>query len=66
MVLVQPEQGVAQQKTPHFVAAIVEDVTVPIGMKSLPRIGVFVQMRAVKIRQTVFVVVGSGRAPNPK
>src|SRR5579875_1204593 len=52
----QPKQRVGKQIIRNFVATIVEDAGVPVGMKALPGIGVLVEMRAVETRQAVLVV----------
>ncbi len=42
MILFQPENGVADQKLGHFIAAVVEHIGSPIRLRALPRIGMFV------------------------
>ncbi len=42
MIAFQPEQCAAEQKTAHFMAVVVKDVRLPVGMKTLPRVGVLV------------------------
>ena len=44
------------RKRAHFVAVVIEDGRLPIGMKTLARIGVLVEMRAVEVGQPVLVV----------
>src|SRR2546421_11534069 len=56
MILVEPEHGVAQQEIVNFPAAIVEDERAPVGMLSLARVGMLVEMRSVEISQTCFVL----------
>ena len=51
----EPVEGAAEQKAAHLVAPIVEDQRAPVGMESLARIGVLVQVCSVEIRQTVLV-----------
>ena len=36
-------------------AAIIEHVAVPVGLKSLPHVGVLVKVSAVEVRQAVLV-----------
>src|SRR5215467_2192197 len=55
MVLVEPEQGTRDQIILHFVAAIVVNERAPIGMRALARVGVLVEMAAVKLREAVRV-----------
>ena len=49
----QPVQAVADQKIAHLGAAQVVDQRIPVVVESFARIGVFIQMRAVKIAQAV-------------
>ena len=53
MVLLQPEQGVGNQKLADFVASIVKDQRTPVAVLALARIGVFVKRCAVEIHQAV-------------
>src|SRR6476620_11295395 len=55
MVFVQPEQRTADQKTSHLVAAIIEDVGLPVRMEALARIGMLKEMRAIKETQTMAI-----------
>src|SRR6476660_941942 len=48
VVFFQPEQRAADQKTSHFVAAIIEDVGFPVRMEALPSVGMLKEMRAIK------------------
>src|SRR5262249_6151805 len=63
MVLVQPEQSVAEEEVLHFVAAIIEHKSVPIRMFSLPRIGMLVKMRSVEVAESGLVLWKMGRYP---
>src|SRR5262245_13418040 len=56
VVLIQPEGRAAQQKTAHFVPAVVENVAVPVGMKPKPGIIVFIKMSAIEIGQSVLIL----------
>src|SRR5208337_5167088 len=55
MIFVQPEHGARHQKAAHFTAAIVKEVSLPVGVKSLARVGVLEQVRAVEESQAVGV-----------
>ena len=55
VIFVEPEHRTRHQEAADFGAAIVEDVSLPVGMKSLARIGVLVEMRAVEIGEAVRV-----------
>ena len=50
MVFLQPEQGAGNEKAPHLMTTIIENARVPIGMIPLTRIGMLVEMSAIKIR----------------
>src|SRR5262249_18977619 len=52
MIFTQPEQRAADQKTPDFVATIIEDVGIPVGMKALARILMLVEMGAIEKAET--------------
>src|SRR5882724_4199509 len=60
MIFVEPEQRVADEKTLDLAAAVVENKSVPVRMFSLPRVAVFVEMRAIEITETrlIFREVG--------
>src|SRR5882757_3010647 len=55
VVLVEPEDGIRDQKILHFVAAVVEDQSAPIRMLSLARVGMLVEMGAIELSQAVAV-----------
>src|SRR6266567_9103514 len=55
VVFVEPEEGVGNQIVLHFIAAVVVDQRAPIGMRALARVGMLVEMAAVKLRQAVSV-----------
>ena len=55
MILVKPEQCVPGQEALHLAPAVIENERVPIRLLSLPRVGVLVKMRAVKIAQARLV-----------
>ena len=55
MIAVEPEHRARQEEAAHLVSAVVEDVTVPVGVEPLTGIGVFVKVRPVEERQPVFV-----------
>ena len=56
VVLLEPEQRVAQQEVADLVAAVVEDERAPVLVLALPRIGVLVERRAVEAREAVRVL----------
>src|SRR4030095_11056370 len=55
MILIEPEERVADKKTTHLMAAVVKNITLSLRVKSLARVGMLEQMRAVKISKPVFV-----------
>src|SRR3546814_573685 len=48
VINIHPVEGAAEQKAAHLVAAVVENVAVPIGMEALERAGMFEKMSPVK------------------
>src|SRR6266481_5268836 len=55
VIFVEPEESVRNQVVLDFVAAVVVDERAPIGMRALARVGVFVEMRAVELREAMRV-----------
>jgi hypothetical protein len=55
VVAVEPEHGARQEEAAYLVAAVVEDVAVPVGVKPLTRVGVLEEVGAVEERRPVFV-----------
>ncbi len=51
MVPVEPREGAGEQETAHLVAAVIENERAPVLLLALARIGVLVQVRAVKLRE---------------
>ena len=63
VVLVEPEERARDQEVPDLVPAVVEDVARPLGVKSLLRVLVLVEVRAVEIHETVRVARKVRRHP---
>ena len=61
--MLQPIEGVADQKVAHLGAAEVVDQRVPVLVKTFFGVGVFVQMRAIEIGQAVRVTGEMRRHP---
>ena len=61
--ILNPEQGVADQELAHFVAGVIEYQRTPIRMFSLPRVGVFIEVSAVKKAESVLILGEMGRHP---
>ena len=52
-ISLHPEQRVTRQKIAHFGAAKIVNERAPVAMKSFAGIGIFIQRRAVELRQAV-------------
>ncbi len=61
--LVEPVQGVRDEKVAHLVAPVVEHVRAPVGMLTALRVGVFVQRGAVEPAEAPFVAREVRRHP---
>ena len=55
VILLQPEEGAADQETADFGAAIIKNGAGPLGMKTFARVGVLIEVSAVKTRQPVAI-----------
>src|SRR6267378_1384821 len=55
MIFVEPEESVRNQVVLDFVATVVVDQRAPIGMRALTRVGMFVEMGAVELREAMRV-----------
>src|SRR5437879_2306864 len=55
VVLVQPQKRVGNQIVLNFVAAVVVGERAPIGVRTLARVGVLVEMGAIELREPVGV-----------
>ncbi len=53
MVGIHPVQSVGNEERTHLVATIIKNGALPVGVKTLARIGMIVQVRAVEIGQTM-------------
>src|SRR5207244_12459134 len=56
VILIEPEQGVASEKTLDFTPSIVEDERTPVGVLALPGVGMLVKMGAVEVAESGFVL----------
>ena len=63
VIFVEPEERVGDEEIAHFVAAEIENQRAPILVLALPRIGVFVEIRAVKLREGMRVLRKMRRHP---
>src|ERR1043166_3124579 len=63
MEIPQPIQRVGNQKVAHFVSAIVEDVSAPVGMFAFARIEMLVQSSAIKTAERKRVLRKMRRHP---
>src|SRR3954469_14252404 len=51
----QPEEGASKKEVRDFMTAVIEDVSIPMGMKPSARIGMFVERCPIKIGQRKIV-----------
>src|SRR5271165_81843 len=63
MVFIEPEKSVCDEEVTNFAPTEVEDQRAPIAVFSLPRIGVFVKPRSVKLSQSKGVLGEMARNP---
>src|SRR5687767_539297 len=56
MVGIQPECGRTEQKAANFMTPVVEDVTVPVFVKSLARTGMLVKVCSVEKAKSPVIV----------
>ena len=63
VVMAEPEKRARGEERAHFVAAVIEDRAVPVGVIALARIGMLVEVRAVETIQAVLVVRKMRRHP---
>jgi len=63
MVLLQPEEGAADQKAADFVTTVVEHRRPPIGMEALAGVRMFEEVAAVESTEPVFIGRKMGRHP---
>src|SRR5580658_1076556 len=49
VILVEPEHRARHEKAANFGASIVEDVRLPVRMKTLPRIRMLIKMSAIEV-----------------
>ena len=63
VIPLEPEQGVAQEEVRHLAPAEIEHARAPVGMLALARIGVLVEVGAVKVREAMRVLGEVGGDP---
>src|SRR6185295_1094077 len=63
VVTVEPKERIADQKAAHLVPPIIKNITVPLGLHSLARIGMLENMGTIEISETVRVSGKMGRHP---
>ena len=63
VILLDPELRAGQQEALHFVAPVIEDRALPVGVKPLAGIRVLVEVRPVEVAQAVLVGGEVGRHP---
>src|SRR5579875_4073229 len=55
MILAQPKERTADQEIPDLAASIVKDLRSPLFMLTFARVGIFIEVRAIKIAQRVAI-----------
>jgi hypothetical protein len=63
VIILQPEEAAAQQKTPHFIARVIENEGIPFRMEALTGVGVLIKVAPVEVSEAVFVCGEVGRHP---
>src|ERR1700722_3399717 len=63
VIFVEPEHGVADEKTLDFVPTVVEHKSVPVRVFPLPWVAVFVEMRPIEISKTGLIFREVSRNP---
>src|SRR3984885_5555151 len=63
VIFVEPEHGVADEKTLDFVPTVVEYKSVPVRLLPLSWVAVFVEMRAIEIAEARLIFWEVGRDP---
>src|SRR5678815_1574242 len=63
MVLSQPEQCAADEKTPDLITAIIEDVGFPVRMEALARVLMLIKMSAIEKAQSMAICRKMRRYP---
>src|SRR5205823_9729594 len=55
VVLVEPEQRIADQETSHLMSTVIEDEAAPVLLQSFARVRMLVEMRAIEIREPMLI-----------
>jgi hypothetical protein len=63
MIFIETKKGTANEKFPDFVSSVVKNIGLPFGMKSLLRVGMLVEMSAVKIDKPMLITRKVRRNP---
>src|SRR5262249_22534430 len=63
VIAVEPEERAVEQEVPDLVASIVEDERAPVGMLTLPRVGVLVEVGAIEVDEAVRITWEVRRHP---
>src|SRR5687768_1319646 len=63
MESLEPEERIADEERPNFTPAVVEDVTLPVRMKSFSRVRVFKKKCSIKLKQAVRIAGEVGWNP---
>src|SRR5262245_2330093 len=63
VIAVEPEERAVEQEVADLVASIVEDERAPVGMFTLPRVGVLVEVGAIEVDEAVWITWEVRRHP---
>ncbi len=63
MIFIEPEACTAYEKFPYLIFPVIKYIAIPFGMKSLSRIGILIEVGAIKIDKSMLVVREMGWYP---
>src|SRR5688572_2861748 len=63
MVAIQPIESAVEKEVSDFDAIVIEDAAVPVRMVTKPWVGMIVEMRAVKLGESMRIVWKMRRSP---
>jgi len=63
MIPLEPEEGAADEKGPHFVSAMVKNIALPFRMISSFGVGMFIEISAIEIDEAILIIRKVRRHP---
>ena len=63
MILIEPEQGIADQEVLNLIATVIKNECIPVRLFPLLWICVFVEVRSIKIAESCFILWKMRRDP---